>query len=54
MAQWMVTKGAQHIVLISRSGSTDGKVGDLIKELNALGANIVVRCCNVADRTEIA
>jgi hypothetical protein len=38
----MVSKGAKNIVLVSRSGSTTGKVKQLIDELTLGGANIVV------------
>jgi hypothetical protein len=53
MARWMVTKGARHIVLVSRSGSVTGKVKDLVDEVAAVGASIVVRRCNVAIRSEV-
>ncbi|KAK5651402.1 hypothetical protein OQA88_12490 [Cercophora sp. LCS_1] len=53
MARWMVAKGARTIVLISRSGSVTGKVKELVDELSAVGANIVVRPCNVVNRAEV-
>lgn len=53
MARWMVGKGARHIVLVSRSGSVTGKVKELVDELAAVGAEIVVRRCNVADQGEV-
>lgn len=53
MARWMVGKGARNIVLVSRSGSAIGKIKELIDELSATGANIVVRRCNVADRASV-
>jgi len=53
MARWMVSKGAKTIVLISRSGSVTGRVKDLVEELGAAGANIVVRPCNVVKRAEV-
>jgi hypothetical protein len=49
MAKWMVGKGAINIVLISRSGSAIGKVKDLIYEMALLGANILVRRCDIAN-----
>ena len=49
MARWMVEKGAKHIVLVSRSGSATGKVKELIDDLTVVGANIVVRPCDVTD-----
>jgi len=53
MAKWMVGRGAKHIVLISRSGTMKGKAKEQINELNAAGANIVVRRCNVADKADV-
>lgn len=49
----MVTKGARNIVLVSRTGSVTGKVKELVDELGTLGANIVVRSCNVVNRAEV-
>jgi enoyl-[acyl-carrier-protein] reductase (NADH) len=53
MARWMVGKGARHVVLVSRSGSVTGKVKELVEELGSLGAEIIVRRCNVADKAEV-
>lgn len=53
MARWMVTKGAKHIVLVSRSGSVTGRVKELVDELGAMGANILVRRCNVVNKAEV-
>lgn len=53
MARWMVAKGARNIVLVSRSGSVTGRVKELVDELGAVGANIVVRPCNVVNKVEV-
>lgn len=53
MCRWMVAKGARNVVLISRSGSVTGKVKELVDEMSAIGANIVVRPCNVVNRAEV-
>lgn len=53
MARWMVAKGARTIVLVSRSGSVTGRVKELVDELSGVGANIVVRRCNVVNRAEV-
>ncbi|KAH7116905.1 hypothetical protein B0J11DRAFT_592976 [Dendryphion nanum] len=53
MASWMIGKGAKNIVLLSRSGSLKGKAKDQIDELNNAGANIVVRRCDVADKSDV-
>jgi enoyl-[acyl-carrier-protein] reductase (NADH) len=49
----MVAKGAKTIVLVSRSGSVTGRVKKLVDELGAVGANIVVRPCNVVNKAEV-
>ena len=53
MARWMVAKGARTIVLLSRSGSVTGRVKELVDELEAVGATIIVRRCNVVNKTEV-
>jgi hypothetical protein len=53
MAKWMVSKGAKHIVLLSRSGQLRGKAKEQIDKLNDDGANIVVRSCDVADKASV-
>jgi hypothetical protein len=53
MAKWMVSKGARHIVLLSRSGELRGNAKEQIDSLNRAGAMIVVRSCDVADRTSV-
>ncbi|CAI6336292.1 unnamed protein product [Periconia digitata] len=53
MAKWMLGKGAKHIVLLSRSGEVKGKAKDQIDDMNASGASIVVRRCNVADKGDV-
>ncbi len=40
-------------MLVSRSGSVTGKVKDLVDELAAVGATVVVRRCNVASKSEV-
>ena len=49
MARWMVEKGAKNIVLVSRSGSATGKVKELIEDMAAIGAKIIVQRCDVTD-----
>ncbi|RAL66180.1 hypothetical protein DID88_005852 [Monilinia fructigena] len=49
MARWMVRKGAKYLVLVSRSGSVTGKVKELVDDLAAVDANVVVRRCDVAN-----
>lgn len=49
MARWMVNQGAINIALVSRTASLTGKVKELTEEMATLGANIVVRRCDVSD-----
>jgi NAD(P)-dependent dehydrogenase (short-subunit alcohol dehydrogenase family) len=49
----MIQKGARHIVLISRSGKATGKVADLIEDAKALGAQIIVRPCDVSSKEQV-
>jgi saccharopine dehydrogenase-like NADP-dependent oxidoreductase len=53
MARWMVSKGARHIVLVSRSGSASDKVKELIDDLAVFGAEIVVRSCDVVNKNSV-
>lgn len=53
MARWMVSRGARHLVLVSRSGSATGKVKELIDEVASVGAEIVVRRCDVANPASV-
>jgi predicted amino acid dehydrogenase len=53
IAKWMVSKGARHLVLVSRSGSTTGKVQSLIDDVAAVGAKVFVKNCDVADKDAV-
>lgn len=53
MAAWMVQKGAQNIVLLSRSGSVRGQAAREIEALRDCGANIVLRSCDVSSRAAV-
>lgn len=53
MARWMVTRGARHLVLVSRSGSVAGKVKELVDEAALVGAEIVVRRSDVANPSSV-
>lgn len=53
MAAWMVQKGAQHIVLLSRSGSVRGAAAKEIQDLIDAGANILVRSCDVSSQQDV-
>jgi hypothetical protein len=49
----MVKNGAKNIVLLSRSGVLKGKAKGQIDALNEVGANVVIRRCDVADRADV-
>ncbi|KAK8137277.1 Reducing polyketide synthase PKS2 [Apiospora sp. TS-2023a] len=53
MSRWMVSRGARHLVLLSRGGSATGKVKELIDEVAHLGAEVLVRKCDVADPADV-
>ena len=49
----MAGKGAQNIVLVSRSASVTGKVKELAEDLSMMGVSVHVRRCNVVNETEV-
>ncbi|KAN0092149.1 BcPKS8, polyketide synthase [Hyaloscypha variabilis] len=53
MSRWMIEKGARSIVLISRSGTVTGKVANLVEEAKSQGAQIVVKPCDVSDKSQV-
>lgn len=53
MTRWMVSRGARNLVLVSRSGTATGKVKELIEEAAEVGAEIVIRQCDVANPADV-
>ncbi|KAI8939049.1 hypothetical protein NX059_004887 [Plenodomus lindquistii] len=53
IARWLASNGAKHIVLLSRSGVANGKAKIEIDALNQAGTQVVVRRCDVADRSDV-
>jgi len=53
MSRWMIEKGARNILLISRSGNSGGKVEELIQEAKGAGAEVIVRACDVVNKSEV-
>lgn len=53
-ARWLARAGAEHLLLISRSGLRAPGAGELAAELAGLGAEATVAACDVADREELA
>ncbi|MEV4054637.1 SDR family NAD(P)-dependent oxidoreductase, partial [Amycolatopsis sp. NPDC049688] len=54
VARWLATAGAARIVLTSRRGRQAPGAAELEAELTALGAQVTIAACDVADRTALA
>ncbi|MDF2261417.1 type I polyketide synthase, partial [Streptantibioticus ferralitis] len=50
VARWLVDRGAEHVVLLSRRGPDAPGAADLRAELEQTGARVSVLACDVADR----
>jgi acyl transferase domain-containing protein/acyl carrier protein/aryl carrier-like protein len=53
VARWLAEHGAEHIVLVSRRGSSASGASELQDELTVLGARVTVAACDVADRDQL-
>ncbi|GLY16582.1 hypothetical protein Kisp01_35970 [Kineosporia sp. NBRC 101677] len=53
LARWLVTRGAQKVVLSSRSGARVGSVPALAAELAAAGTEVSVVAGDIADRAQV-
>lgn len=53
-AQWLVEKGARHLVLISRSGPGSGEAQETLDSLRQQGVTVHAACCDVTDRQALA
>ncbi|XXU30087.1 SDR family NAD(P)-dependent oxidoreductase [Sorangium sp. So ce887] len=54
VARFLVGRGAEHLVLVSRRGEDAPGAGALRAELEALGARVTIAACDVADRASVA
>ncbi|WP_158845501.1 type I polyketide synthase [Saccharothrix deserti] len=54
VARWLAGQGAEHLVLVSRSGPDAPGAAELRAELAASGARVTVAACDVADRAGLA
>ncbi|MGW2420706.1 type I polyketide synthase [Streptomyces sp. NPDC001709] len=54
LARWLAGAGAQHLVLTSRSGPDAPGARELHAELTALGAEVTIAACDIADRAAVA
>jgi acyl carrier protein len=50
VARWLVDRGAEHVVLVSRRGPDAPGAAELAAELEARGARVTVAAADVADR----
>lgn len=53
-AQWLVSHGARHLVLMSRSGADSIESQQAILELESAGAQVVAMAVDVADENQLA
>ena len=49
IARWLVKRGAKHLLLLSRSGSSAAVAVDLLHELRAQGIQVELPACDVSD-----
>jgi NAD(P)-dependent dehydrogenase (short-subunit alcohol dehydrogenase family) len=54
VARWLAGNGAEHLVLTSRRGIDAPGAAELRDEIVALGAEVTVAACDVADREALA
>ncbi|MER5599757.1 SDR family NAD(P)-dependent oxidoreductase, partial [Streptomyces sp. NPDC002265] len=54
LARWLAGAGAQHLVLTSRSGPDAPGARELHAELTALGVEVTIAACDMADRDAVA
>ncbi|MEV4742846.1 type I polyketide synthase, partial [Streptomyces sp. NPDC049555] len=54
VARWLAEHGAEHLLLVSRSGPDAPGAGELRAELAALGTEATLAACDVADRDALA
>ncbi|GGS66403.1 type I polyketide synthase [Streptomyces cinerochromogenes] len=50
VARWLAAAGAEHLLLVSRSGERAAGAGELRAELEARGARVTFAACDAADR----
>jgi polyketide synthase 12 len=53
VARWLADRGAEHLVLASRSGADAAGAQSLVEELAAKGVSVSVTACDVADRAAV-
>ncbi|RDA90934.1 hypothetical protein CP533_5339 [Ophiocordyceps camponoti-saundersi (nom. inval.)] len=53
MARWLVSRGARHLILLSRSGAKTDGARQLLSELRSQGIACETPCCDVSDETAL-
>lgn len=53
LARWMVSRGARHLLFLSRSGASSDAAKALVEELEAKSCHITVRICDVSDKEKL-
>ncbi|MFD2467787.1 SDR family NAD(P)-dependent oxidoreductase [Amycolatopsis silviterrae] len=53
-ARWLADRGAEHLMLASRSGADAPGAQRLVEELTAKGVSVSVKACDVTDRAAVA
>ncbi|KAI9640185.1 hypothetical protein NHQ30_011422 [Ciborinia camelliae] len=53
MCKWMISRGARHVVLLSRNGNKSHKVDSLIAEAKLSDAEVTVHACDVSKREHV-
>ncbi|MFF7246352.1 type I polyketide synthase [Embleya sp. NPDC008237] len=54
VARWAAERGAEHVLLVSRTGADAPGAGRLAEEVRALGARVSFASCDVGDRDALA
>ena len=49
MARWMVTRGARHLILMSRFGPRNEEARALLRELREQGVHVEAPVCDISD-----
>jgi len=53
VVSWMATRGAKHIVALSRSGANDAQSRTFLQEMRAQGINVVGKACDVSSMDQL-
>jgi NAD(P)-dependent dehydrogenase (short-subunit alcohol dehydrogenase family) len=54
MIKWMATKGAKHLIVLSRSGATSQAAAKVVDELTKQGITVAAPQCDVSSATSLS